>query len=511
MTHIHFKSNILLLLLLLFSATASAQSNRQLSVASFSLDQLDLTAKNEQYKKVDGNGSLYAIIKVSSTAANDNLKEYRFNFGNLSHEVVEHDGKLWVYVQRNAKHVTISRQGFSTIDKYDLGSTIEAGRTYIMRLSPKLASLQTQMVMFNIAPASEKPVITIKGAQAGAVEEMLDVDMIDESGAVAKNLPLGSYTYKVMCVGYYPSEGQFTLSDKKITHVEQVVLRPRFAETTLTVDADADIYVNGELKGKRTWKGRLNAGEYNIECRQLNHRSTMQRITVSENAASSFTLASPTPITGSLSIITNPLKAKVLVDGKSYGFTPQNISDLLVGQHRITLSKEGYNDEVIDITITENEMADVNRKLTRGNATLSQQTIASVETVNMNDKNTLTLKTSVSKLNNKRKLLKIIGIGGGLAVVGVGGLIMLTAPSDKGYEEQMIEGGVVMGCGVLGATLCMIKAHNYKRKADRIQASLVYQYDFRLTNGSTLSASIDMLKDGVNNRQTLGLGLQCSF
>ena len=143
MMHIHLKTNILLLLLLTLSITAAAQGNRKFSVTKFALDQFDMTAQNEQYKKIDGNGSLYAIIKVSSNSDDNNFMEYRFNFGYMNHEVVQTKGRLWVYVQRNAKYVTISRKGFATVERYDLGTTIEAGRTYVMQLSA--APIETPM------------------------------------------------------------------------------------------------------------------------------------------------------------------------------------------------------------------------------------------------------------------------------------------------------------------------------------------------------------------------------
>lgn len=133
-----------------------AQQKLKFSVVSFELDQFDLTAKNEQYKKVDGNGSLYAIIKVTSTNPDDDLKAYNFNFGNMNSLVEQHDGELWVYVQRNAKMVTISRQGYTTINKYDLQTTIEEGRTYTMQLSSQGKVVKMQMVLFNVKPPTAR-------------------------------------------------------------------------------------------------------------------------------------------------------------------------------------------------------------------------------------------------------------------------------------------------------------------------------------------------------------------
>ena len=52
-----FTSLAAMVLLLMAGVTvALAQTRQQFSVASFGLDQFDLTAQNEQYKKIDGSG-----------------------------------------------------------------------------------------------------------------------------------------------------------------------------------------------------------------------------------------------------------------------------------------------------------------------------------------------------------------------------------------------------------------------------------------------------------------------
>ncbi len=345
-----------LLLLLLGAASSMAQPRQKFSVVSFELDQFDLTAKNEQYKKVDGNGSLYAIIKVTSTNPDDDLKAYNFNFGNMNSLVEQHDGELWVYVQRNAKMVTISRQGYTTINRYDLQTTIEEGRTYTMQLSSQGPIVQKQMVFFQISPADSRAVVMIKGSGANAVEEMLSTNA---SGQLAKSMSLDVYTYRVMAENYYPSEGRFTLNDPVQTHEETVTLRPRFSMITLAVDTDADIYVDGELKGRRSWKGPLNPGNYKVECRQQNHRPSTQSISVEENRPQTFTLQVPAPITGSLSVISEPFGANISIDGKDYGTTPKNITDLLIGSHQVKLSKAGYNDLTQTVIVKENEFSEV--------------------------------------------------------------------------------------------------------------------------------------------------------
>lgn len=350
---------LLALLMVLFGSLAvEAQQKLKFSINSFELDPFDTTPQNKLYEKIDGSGFRYAIIKVNSLTPNDNLKEYNFNFGNMKSIVEEHDNELWVYVQKNAKLVTISREGYTTLNKYDLKTTIEEGKVYVMTLNSAKAIIQTQMVQFNISPANAGAIITIKSTKANAQEEMFGTT--DATGSAAKPLELGTYTYKVIANNYYTSEGRFTLNNRTITHKEAVNLRANFSEITLQVDDDADIYVNNELKGSRTWTGTLRSGDYLVECRKANHQPSSQYITVKENDNHTFKLIPPSPITGTLALTSSPLGANVTIDGKNYGNTPININDLITGSHKVIISSDGYNEETRSFIIQENQTTALN-------------------------------------------------------------------------------------------------------------------------------------------------------
>ena len=355
-----------ILLLLMCTLSVAAQQKLKMSVASFEQDPFDTTPQNSLYEKIDGSGARYAIIKVNSDLQDDNLKDYSFNFGNLKSIVEEHDGELWVYVQKNAKMVSISRNGYMSINKYDLRTTIEAGKCYVMQLSVARPVLHTQMVQFVVTPADAGAVITVKNAKPGSQEEMFGTT--DANGSAAKALELGTYTYKVITNDYHTSEGRFVLSDRTKTHQEQVSLRANFSEITLRVNTDADIYVNNELKGNRTWTGTLRAGSYLVECRQQSHQPSSQYITVTENNNQTVDLNPPTPITGTLALTSSPLGAKIVVDGKENGITPSNINDLLTGSHSVTVSMEGYQSESRTVMIQENQTTTLNIRLNRTSA-----------------------------------------------------------------------------------------------------------------------------------------------
>lgn len=59
------------------------------TITEFYEDQQATTATSEEYKDVDGSGSLMAIIKFMSadpTVKIDNMEAFMFNFGNMNHK-----------------------------------------------------------------------------------------------------------------------------------------------------------------------------------------------------------------------------------------------------------------------------------------------------------------------------------------------------------------------------------------------------------------------------------------
>ncbi|MCM1490221.1 MAG: PEGA domain-containing protein [Muribaculum sp.] len=337
----------------------SAQDKLRFSIESFNADPFDYSAKDKKYEKFDGNGERYAIIKVTSNS-NDNLREYNFNFGNLKHEVEVHDDALWVYVQKNAKLLTISREGYTSINKYDLHTTLESGKNYTLKLSAQPKKIYWQMTQFNVTPADSHAMITYRNTFEGSQNEMFGT--INESGSVAKNLPLGSYSYQVISDNYKTAEGIFTLNDRKHTYIENVTLIPNHSKITLLVESGADIYVNDEFMGMGKWSGSLKAGDYQVECRLPNHSTTTQILHIEDNNDQIITLEAPTPILGEASVISNPLGANIIIDGKQYGITPRNI-DLPLGKHVLELTMEGYKSSKMNFEIAENIVSEINMML----------------------------------------------------------------------------------------------------------------------------------------------------
>ena len=448
------------ILAILCALPASAQTKLRFSVAAFEQDVTDLSAQSTQYKKTDGSGSLYAIVKVTSNNPDDDLREYKFNFGSLKHIVEEHDGELWLYVQKNAKTVTITRNGYAPIHRYDLRTTIQPGKNYVMQLSVAQRAVYKQMVKFAVTPPDCKAVVMIKSAKEGAAEEMFGI-ADSSTGEVAKSLEFGSYTYRIFAENYHESSGRIILDDRNALLTENIALKPNFASVTLSVDSDADIYVNNELKGTRTWSGILKSGNYQVECRQKNHKPSMQYITVEENEPLTLTLTPPTPIEGVLSVTSLPLDAHISVDGVDFGLTPRNL-DIIIGQHNVTVTKKGYLPFSQRVDVGENQTVDISAILVKDKPENSNKEILPKKNVN---KESL-LKRNMAYLQAGAKVGTLIGagvnIGGYICNFNVEASFTMGLKSEKFYAKStqeninsleelkpMIFGGRI-GYGIMG-------------------------------------------------------------
>ena len=356
---------IVSLLLLLLALQAAAQQPANMSIVRFYENPQDLTAREPEHERMDGNNDRFSIIKVKSVTPGDNLNAYRFNFGQMECQLrpMVELGELWVYVQRGAKHVTISRTGYTTINRYDLGVTIPAGAVYCLELSAATPKARKQWVRFNITPVEAKATISYKSDTPGSTLQILGT--ADENGSLAKMLEVGNYTYTVMSENCHPYEARLVLIGGEMS-VQNITLRPRYAKVAMRVANDTEILIDGESKGKGPWSGVLNAGTYNVETRKDKHRTATETIVVEEGQERNFTLKEPTPIVGSIALNSTPLDAVVSINGTPHGKTPISIESLLVGTYSVTLTKSGYTTERFTIEVRDGEVAEHEVVLKKG-------------------------------------------------------------------------------------------------------------------------------------------------
>ena len=165
----------------------------------------------------------------------------------------------------------------------------------------------------------------------------------------------GVYALQIQQSKYKDYSTTVTISEGKTT-VIRPQLEANFAELTLTTQSGADIYVDGHKLGTGRWSGTLELGEYSVETRQASHKSSYTNLAVSlQTAGQTIELNDPLPIYGSLIVDGTPMDVAVYVDNKKVGVSPLVYSEILIGEHKVRLEKEGYAKQEKTVQIAEGQ------------------------------------------------------------------------------------------------------------------------------------------------------------
>ena len=191
----------------------------------------------------------------------------------------------------------------------------------------------------------------------------IDNTFVGKAPFKSEALKSGQHSIKIAKELYDTYNATITVNDNQTTNVSPT-LTADFANITLKVDDDAEIWVNDEKKGTRTWTGNLASGTYKIECKKPSHETTVTTKEVNNQMdGQTITLSPPIPIYGSLNIESTPDYATIYLDDKKMGETPLFLSQVLIGQRQIKLTKSGYADYEQSITITNGQQTTVNAAL----------------------------------------------------------------------------------------------------------------------------------------------------
>ncbi|MBE6231844.1 MAG: PEGA domain-containing protein [Bacteroidales bacterium] len=220
--------------------------------------------------------------------------------------------------------------------------------------------------MVNVTLQPSHGWISVGGSSAEGAFVYIDDELIGQAPLKSDRLSSGTYSLKLVKPLYKSHETTVTVTDGNVTAISPV-LQADFATVTFTVGGNAEIWVDGELKGRSSWTGDLASGSYLVECRSEWHRSTSDNINVSADMPSKrITLKAPTPIYGSLSITSSPDISEVYLDGAYMGQTPLYLPETIIGSHTLKLSKSGCADWTGNVNVSEGQIAEVNATLQSG-------------------------------------------------------------------------------------------------------------------------------------------------
>ena len=346
----------------------------------------------------------------------------------VERQVVGAEIWVWVSPGLKTLKIKHSRLGNVEVHTADYGITVEALHTYKIVLQgtalPSDNTITTQYLVFDISP--KDAMLTVNGTPwpliDGIAQKMVDfgtyeyrieakdyhtitgkVDVYDPDKKVTvkksldpafgylkiegdkdilskasvfidnakfsdvlqtpQKLGSGQHEVRILHPMYQAYQQTVVVKDNE-TNTLKVNLDANFANITLKVDADAEIWVNGEKKGVRSWTGNLVADSYIIECRMKDCKPTrMKKNITSDMTGQTLQLEVPQPLTGMLVLNSTPAMAEIYIDGERKGETPMRINKLIVGKHALKLVKEGYKPLVKSFTIEDGKTLELEERL----------------------------------------------------------------------------------------------------------------------------------------------------
>ena len=206
--------------------------------------------------------------------------------------------------------------------------------------------------------------LTINSTPSGA---SVMIDGMMQSGVTPltiPQLPSGSHTITLNKADYSQATRDVVIVDGQAT-VENIALDARFAMITINSLPGASIYVDNKLVGTGSYSGNLNSGTHRLKASLKSHEDATDQIQVAAKVPQTIELK-PTPIYGRLTVGSSPRGADIVVGGVKRGVTPMNITDLLVGEYDVVISKAGYASHSQRVVIDEKTPVVINPTLQSG-------------------------------------------------------------------------------------------------------------------------------------------------
>ena len=175
----------------------------------------------------------------------------------------------------------------------------------------------------------------------------------------------GSVSIRVQKEMYYTEEITFNISGDALRHTATVTLSPQFGTVVCRCDdPKAELWIDNQKVGTGTWTGQLSSrSSHYLEARRKGHMSRSLNFDIVEGGTVTQTIGAPEPLYGSIEVLSEPSGAVVKVDGKQVGTTPFILNEVLTEDHRIELSKDGYELYTAAFTLDHNQHLPLNYTL----------------------------------------------------------------------------------------------------------------------------------------------------
>ncbi|EHQ35698.1 DUF3344 domain-containing protein [Methanoplanus limicola] len=137
--------------------------------------------------------------------------------------------------------------------------------------------------------------------------------------------------------------------------------------TVQSIPSGAEIILDGDKTGFNTnfTIKSVETGEHKVSVSLEGYKEPDERTVNVQRGEESVSVFKLVPLTGSVSVSSEPSGAKIYLDGTDTGkITDSELEEILVGEHTVSVSLGGYEPSSKEITVDEDETTDVSFTLT---------------------------------------------------------------------------------------------------------------------------------------------------
>lgn len=295
------------------------------------------------YKRIDESGSPCAMLRISLP-----LSEVTFS-GNIVGNIERDGSDYLLYMSENSKHICLYHPICDSLNVIfsDYGiDGLQRLITYRLTVSMPHDNNNLSYFLLNVQPQNAHVAVDNKKI------------LIDPSGEYTLLLSRDKHTLTLTAEGYESKNIPFTLEDARQSM--QVALKPNMASLSITSKTqDADIIVNGKKQGSTAWYGVLNPGKYDIEISLDGYSSYKESVILTKGQQKIMAIPELIAKKGSIKVDYDPKDSEVWLDGEKIGFSYNIFNDILIGNHDVSIRKEGYTTKNHSITVTEGHITSV--------------------------------------------------------------------------------------------------------------------------------------------------------
>ena len=399
----------------------------QIRVTPLRLIEGDVTANSHGMRRRDADGKVAALIRVKTS-----VTDFEFDAGALGIVDLEQGtGEILLWVPHTLKAITIRHAYYEEL-KYEFKEPLQAACTYEMKLdtpdkgwlalsfTPIEASVRIDgnpyssprnnghiEVMLNYG--RRKYEVSADGYETKEGNIVIGREMVElqvnllemplltlvapnddddiylngsfqGTGRWTGRVSSGDYEAEVRREGFQPQPKSFTLAAGENQTVELESPIPLKASLTVRSPLEgAQIYLNGELMGVTEWTGELDAATYTVELRMEDYSTVSETVTLAQREERTLTMEAPIPLFGSLVVNSDPSDCNIYFDDELIENTAEAFRRIAVGNHRLLLTKEGYESVELEVNIEGGRQTTLTPRLEP--IVVPQDTIATQDTV----------------------------------------------------------------------------------------------------------------------------------